>query len=156
MLNFLPTSLQWFPDENYLDAASRLVVRGWGRNVVDVSTGSVRPGTNKGILFFGERNPVPEDRAAVPHRATAGHGAEHVSPHYNRHWYYHILVAFSPGSILPLPFQVWLRFPDGRLITCYHMGMVRDMLLSSCSPDWGHAERFATDFGLKLNEDTAC
>lgn len=36
------------------------------------------------------------------------------------------------------------------------MGMVRDMLLSSCSPDWGHAERFATDFGLKLNEDTAC
>ena len=81
---------------------------------------------------------------------------EHVSPHYNRHWYYHILVAFSPGSILPLPFQVWLRFPDGRLITCYHMGMVRDMLLSSCSPDWGHAERFATDFGLKLNEDTAC
>jgi hypothetical protein len=36
------------------------------------------------------------------------------------------------------------------------MGMVRDMLLSSSSPDWGHAERFATDFGLKLNEDTAC
>ncbi|KAK4412107.1 hypothetical protein Salat_2965000 [Sesamum alatum] len=62
----------------------------------------------------------------------------------------------AASSILPLPFQVWLRFPDGRLITCYHMGMVRDMLLSSCSPDWGHAERFATDFGLKLNEDTVC
>lgn len=70
---------------------------------------------------------------------------EHVSPHYNRHWYRHILVAFSPGGILPLPFQVWLWFPDEILITCYHIGMVPDMLLSSCSPDWGHAERFATD-----------
>lgn len=79
---------------------------------------------------------------------------EHVSPHYNRHWYRHILVAFSPGGILPLPFQVWLWFPDEILITCYHIGMVPDMLLSSCSPDWGHAERFATDLDLKLNEDT--
>lgn len=70
---------------------------------------------------------------------------EHASPHYNRHWYRHILVAFSPGGILPLPFQVWLWFPDEILITCYHIGMVPDMLLSSCSPDWGHAERFATD-----------
>lgn len=78
---------------------------------------------------------------------------EHVSPHYNRHWYRHILVAFSPGGILPLPFQVWLGFPDGILITCYHMGMVRDMLVSSCSPDWGHVERFATDLDLKLDED---
>lgn len=25
---------------------------------------------------------------------------EHVSPHYNRHRYRHILVAFSPGGIL--------------------------------------------------------
>lgn len=79
---------------------------------------------------------------------------EHVSPHYNRHWYRRILVAFSPGGILPLPFQVWLGFPDGILITCYHMGMVRDMLVSSCSPDWGHVERFATDLDLKLDEDT--
>lgn len=41
---------------------------------------------------------------------------EHVSPHYNRHRYRHILVAFSPGGILPLPFPVWLGFPDGILI----------------------------------------
>lgn len=34
------------------------------------------------------------------------------------------------------------------------MGMVRDMLVSSCSPDWGHVERFATDLDLKLDEDT--
>jgi len=33
------------------------------------------------------------------------------------------------------------------------MGMVRDMLVSSCSPDWGHVERFATDLDLKLDED---
>jgi hypothetical protein len=34
------------------------------------------------------------------------------------------------------------------------MGMVRDVLVSSCSPDWGHVERFATDLDLKLDEDT--
>lgn len=34
------------------------------------------------------------------------------------------------------------------------MGMMRDMLVSSCSPDWGHVERFATDLDLKLDEDT--
>lgn len=61
-------------------------------------------------------------------------------------------MAFSPGGILPLPFQVWLGFPDGILITSYHMGMVRDMLVSSCSPDWGHVERFGTDLDLKLDE----
>jgi hypothetical protein len=33
------------------------------------------------------------------------------------------------------------------------MGMVRDVLVSSCSPDWGHVERFATDLDLKLDED---
>lgn len=26
--------------------------------------------------------------------------------------------------------------------------------MSSCSPDWGHVERFATDLDLKLDEDT--
>ncbi|KAK7311552.1 hypothetical protein RJT34_09770 [Clitoria ternatea] len=31
---------------------------------------------------------------------------------------------------------------------------LRDMLVSSCSPDWGHVERFATDLDLKLDEDT--
>lgn len=40
------------------------LLEGWGRNVVDLSTGSVRPqGRIKEYLFFGERNPVPEDRA---------------------------------------------------------------------------------------------
>ena len=38
-----------------------------------------------------------------------------------RHWYRHILVAFSPGGILPLPFPVWLGFPDWILIICYHI-----------------------------------
>lgn len=31
---------------------------------------------------------------------------------------------------------------------------MRDMRVSSCSPDWGHVERFATDLDLKLDEDT--
>jgi len=29
------------------------------------------------------------------------------------------------------------------------------MLVSSCSPDWGHVKRFATDLDLKLDEDTS-
>lgn len=53
---------------------------------------------------------------------------EHVSPHYNRHRYRHILVAFSPGGILPLPFQVWLGFPDEILETCLNMGMCETCL----------------------------
>lgn len=53
---------------------------------------------------------------------------EHVSPHSNRNWYRHILVAFSLGGILPLPFQVWLGFPDGILKTCFHMGMCETCL----------------------------
>lgn len=58
---------------------------------------------------------------------------EHVNPKYNRHGYRHIIVAFSPGRIIPLPFQVWLGFPEGILITCYHMVMIRKMLVDACA-----------------------
>ncbi|KAL0284669.1 UNVERIFIED_CONTAM: hypothetical protein Sangu_2815600 [Sesamum angustifolium] len=126
------------PDENYLDAASR---------------------TNKRNTFFGERNPVPEDRATWLKRYLIGLLLD-MGAGVSKSWI-DVSAAMrvrETGFIKysSIPEHVWLRFPDGRLITCYHMGMVRDMLLSSCSPDWGHAERFATDFGLKLNEDTAC
>ena len=44
-------------------------------------------------------------------------------------------MAFSPGGIIPLPFPIWLGFPDGLVVNCYHLGMVRYFLLESCRPD---------------------
>lgn len=32
-------------------------------------------------------------------------------------------MAFSPGGIIPLPFPIWLGFPDGLVVNCYHLGM---------------------------------
>lgn len=61
--------------------------------------------------------------------------AKDFNPQYNRHWYRHVLVAFSPGGIIPLPFPIWLGFPDGLVVNCYHLGMVRYFLLESCRPD---------------------
>lgn len=39
-------------------------------------------------------------------------------------------MAFSPGGIIPLPFPIWLGFPDGLVVNCYHLGMVRYFLWS--------------------------
>lgn len=79
---------------------------------------------------------------------------EHVNPNYNRHWFRHILITFSPGGITPLPFNLWLSFPEGFLVTPYHMGMVRQMLLESCSPDWDFMVRLVEDLDPQLDEDT--
>lgn len=35
----------------------------------------------------------------------------HVNPNFHRHWFRHILVAFSPGGMLPLPFPVVAWIP---------------------------------------------
>lgn len=74
-------------------------------------------------------------------------------PHYNRHWFRHVLVCFSPSGIAPYPFEFWLGFPEGFLPSPSQMGMVREMLLESCAPDWRHAERIAADIDA-LDDDT--
>lgn len=51
--------------------------------------------------------------------------ASALNPKFHRHWYRHILVAYSPEGILPLPFEIWLGFPEGFLVTPYQLGMVR-------------------------------
>lgn len=61
---------------------------------------------------------------------------EHINPYKNRHGFRQILVAYSPGGIWPLPFDLWLGFPEGFLVCPYTIGMVRQMLLESCPPDW--------------------
>lgn len=78
---------------------------------------------------------------------------EHINPNYNRHWFRHVLVAYSPGGITPLPFRLWLGFPSGFLVTLYQLEMVRQMLLESCSPDWDFMQRLASDLNKKLDED---
>lgn len=40
-----------------------------------------------------------------------------------------------------MPLSVWLGFPEGFLVSCYQIGMVRWMLVESCKPDWGYVER---------------
>lgn len=78
---------------------------------------------------------------------------EHINPNYNRHWFRHVLVAYSPGGITPLPFRLWLGFPSDFLVTLYQLEMVRQMLLESCSPDWDFMQRLASDLNKKLDED---
>jgi len=74
-------------------------------------------------------------------------------PQYNRHWYRHVLVAFSPGGIIPLLFPIWLGFPDGLVVNCYHLGMVRYFLLESCRPDDKYLLSVRDDFERKLTEE---
>lgn len=74
-------------------------------------------------------------------------------PHYNRHRYRHVLVAFSPGGIIPLPFPFWLGFPEGIVVSCYHLGMVRQYLLEACASDERYLCRVRQDLEQKLTED---
>lgn len=39
------------------------------------------------------------------------------------------------------------------LVTPYQLEMVRQMLLESCSPDWGFMQRLTEDLNQKLDED---
>lgn len=68
-----------------------------------------------------------------------------INQMYNRHWFRHIIVAFSPSGILPLPLPFWLGFPEGILRTCYHMGMVRQFLYANCAPKWNSVEKISSD-----------
>lgn len=77
----------------------------------------------------------------------------HFNPHYNRHWFRHVLVCFSPHGIVPLPFKVWLGYPEGFLPSPSQVGMIREYLLKSCAPDWSYAQKIANDLDA-LDDDT--
>jgi hypothetical protein len=62
-------------------------------------------------------------------------------------------VAFSPGGIIPLPFPIWLGFPDGLVVNCYHLGMVRYFILESCRPDDKYLLSVRDDLERKLTEE---
>lgn len=62
-------------------------------------------------------------------------------------------MAFSPGGIIPLLFPIWLGFPDGLVVNCYHLGMVRYFLLESCRPDDKYLLSVRDDLERKLTEE---
>lgn len=78
---------------------------------------------------------------------------EHFHPLYNKHWFRHVIVAFSPGGRKPLPFWVWLGFPDGFIPDCYVRGMVIQKLLEELAPDWSFMQRFVEDLEQRVSED---
>ena len=53
-----------------------------------------------------------------------------------------------------MPLEFWLGFPEGLVISPYQMGMVRQMLLDSCNPDWDFMQRMAEDLSHQLDDDT--
>ncbi|GFS28119.1 hypothetical protein Acr_00g0004090 [Actinidia rufa] len=57
------------------------------------------------------------------------------------------------GGIIPMPLRVWLGFPEGFLVSPYQMGMVRQMQLESCSPEWSYVSRLVDDSDRQLVED---
>lgn len=48
---------------------------------------------------------------------------------------------------------MWLGFPEGILVKPYQIGMVRQMLLESCSTDWAFVQRLVDDLNQQLDED---
>lgn len=79
--------------------------------------------------------------------------AELAMNNFNRHWFRHFFVAYSPGGILPLPFEIWLGFPEGFRTTPYQIGMVRSILVRACAPEWSYVERIAKDLESRITED---
>jgi hypothetical protein len=77
---------------------------------------------------------------------------ENVSPKYSRHWFRHILVAYSQGGISPLPLPILFSIPDGFPVDCY-LGMVRFMLWESCQESLKPLEQVALSLESTYGED---
>lgn len=60
--------------------------------------------------------------------------SESSFPKYRR-WRRHYLIQFYPGGVSPLPFSLWLGFPDRGILNCYELGMVIGYLLDALRPD---------------------
>jgi len=52
----------------------------------------------------------------------------------SRHRRRQFLLLHSPTGINPLPFRLWLAFPEMGVLTCYQEGMVRGFLLKHLTP----------------------
>ncbi|CAK9143602.1 unnamed protein product [Ilex paraguariensis] len=53
-----------------------------------------------------------------------------LSPRWKRHW----LTLYSGSGICPLPFKLWLAFPERGILTCYEEGAVRAFILERVAP----------------------
>lgn len=63
----------------------------------------------------------------------AGYRRYNIRPPFlnlrHRHWCRHVISFYSPMGACPLPFLIWLGFPDNIPVNCYHLGMVRQTLI---------------------------
>jgi hypothetical protein len=71
----------------------------------------------------------------------------------SRHWRRKFLLLHSPTGINPLPFRLWLAFPEMGVLTCYQEGMVRGFLLKHLTPRFPDdlvisEQAWSEDFGM--------
>jgi hypothetical protein len=59
---------------------------------------------------------------------------EKVFDRLSRRWKRHWLSTHSSCGVRPLPFKLWLAFPEKGGLTCYEIGMVRELLLRTTKP----------------------
>jgi len=52
----------------------------------------------------------------------------------SRRWRRHWVSMFSPSGIHPLPFELWLAFPEKGILSCYEKGVVRSFILERVEP----------------------
>ncbi|CAK9153102.1 unnamed protein product [Ilex paraguariensis] len=55
---------------------------------------------------------------------------DHLSLRWKRHW----LTLFSTSGIHPLPFKLWLAYPEKGILNCYEEGAVRAFILGRVEP----------------------
>lgn len=63
-------------------------------------------------------------------RVRDGDAMMHLSRRWKRHW----LALHTGSGIRPLPFLLWLAFPEMGVLNCYQIGMVRDRILEYIRP----------------------
>lgn len=52
----------------------------------------------------------------------------------SKRWCRHWLLAHSPSGILPMPYELWLAFPEIGVLSPYQLGMVRHFIISKLEP----------------------
>lgn len=66
-----------------------------------------------------------------------------LHPTYNRNWYRHMVIFFSPRGLSSLPFSLWLSFPDYVPVHPNLFGAAYFYLVKSCKPDWESVDKTA-------------
>lgn len=60
-------------------------------------------------ILIIEASATSTAKSDVFHLVDSSSLPEHIHPNYNRHGFCHIIVAYSPGGIIPMPTHFWPR-----------------------------------------------